>query len=204
MWHRLDIQDLENSSISETTCVHQPQKHQLTVARWTSWATLLISIVVVFGFLVTLSSQPSYSPFEIELWNHIIRRKQIRGQYATSDFGILWYGILVSTCFSMVCTKSENCCTEVPGVTRLFRLLPSSTSPRCVRFRVGLFGRDWDVVVSCCFYSCALRVPWQWQRGWFGVGQALDCIRHLVQQLDAMGHLIFSEKEVNIRQSTEP
>lgn len=34
----------------------------------------------------------------------------------------------------MVCTKSENCCTEVPGVTRLFRLLPSSTSPRCVRF----------------------------------------------------------------------
>lgn len=85
-------------------------------------------------FLVTLSSQPSYSPFEIELWNHIVRRKQIRGQYATSDFGILWYGILVSTCFSMVCTKSENCCTEVPGVTRLFRLLPSSTSPRCVRF----------------------------------------------------------------------
>ena len=50
MWHRLDIQDLENSSISETTCVHQPQKHQLTVARWTPWATLLISIVVVFGF----------------------------------------------------------------------------------------------------------------------------------------------------------
>lgn len=202
MWHRLDIQDLENSSISETTCVHQPQKHQLTVARWTSWATLLISIVVVFGFwwhchLSQVIHHLKLS-FEITLSvaSKFVGSMQLRTLVFYEYFG---FYMLFNGLYKIweLLHRSTWCYSFVSVVAFIH-------FPKVCALRVGLFGRDWDVVVSCCFYSCALRVPWQWQRGWFGVGQALDCIRHLVQQLDAMGHLIFSEKEVNIRQSTEP